>query len=378
MAGLDEVLGAVSRIHAAGLDAAQWPGALQAITTLMGGKGGSLEVMQRPSFAHAEMHAFDLAAVDAYVEYYAPVCRRIPFAARQAAGSPLYEGLFVDETSILADPFYMEFLADYDMRYFVGGVVANTAQELVLVGVQRSPAQGHPDADEIALFGRLLPHIQQAFDVMRRLRVTDQASAPLDGALEWLKDGVLLLAADGRVMHANAAARAIGEADDGVAFKGGLVELASARTQRAFGLALHAALRLHDEAVDAKAPVDLIAGRPSGKPPYVVSVRPILGDRDADGPRALVFIHDPLADMVADTADDIALLQEGFDLTPAEAHFAVALRAGSSPGAYARERGISLHTAYTHLRRVKDKCGHSRMAELVRALNEVRSGLLAP
>ncbi len=72
------------------------------------------------------------------------------------------------------------------------------------------------------------------------------------------------------------------------------------------------------------------------------------------------------------------MLQEGFDLTPAEAHFAVALRAGSSPGAYARERGISLHTAYTHLRRVKDKCGHSRMAELVRALNEVRSGLLAP
>ena len=98
-----------------------------------------------------------------------------------------------------------------------------------------------------------------------------------------------------------------------------------------------------------------------------VSLRSIQS-RDHGGAAALLFIHDPL---VVDTG--ASLLQVAFGLTPAEAHLAVALRRGVSPQDYARERGISRNTVYTHLRRIKDKCRQGRLPELVRLLNNVHT-----
>jgi DNA-binding CsgD family transcriptional regulator len=39
---------------------------------------------------------------------------------------------------------------------------------------------------------------------------------------------------------------------------------------------------------------------------------------------------------------------------------------------YARERALSPNTAYTHLRRIKEKTGCKRMPELIRWLNDLR------
>ena len=63
---------------------------------------------------------------------------------------------------------------------------------------------------------------------------------------------------------------------------------------------------------------------------------------------------------------------DAFGLTRAEADLALALQAGGSPTGYARERTLSLNTVYTHLRRLKEKTGATRLSELIGRLNELR------
>ena len=114
---------------------------------------------------------------------------------------------------------------------------------------------------------------------------------------------------------------------------------------------------------------DFTAARRAGVPAYVVSVRPLIdpngGAREAV---AIVFVHDPLVR----NAGAVRLLRHLFGLTAAEAALAQALQTGVSPAAYARETALSPNTIYTHLRRIKEKTGCSRIAELTRKLNELR------
>jgi DNA-binding NarL/FixJ family response regulator len=51
---------------------------------------------------------------------------------------------------------------------------------------------------------------------------------------------------------------------------------------------------------------------------------------------------------------------------------AQALQEGMAVTDYARARKLSLNTAYTHLRRIKEKTGCKHMAELIRWLNDLR------
>ena len=81
-----------------------------------------------------------------------------------------------------------------------------------------------------------------------------------------------------------------------------------------------------------------------------------------------MFIHDPLTRDTAATE----LLRQAFGLTPAEADVAKGLRSGLSPDTYARERNISPNTVYTHIRRIKGKVGCTRMAELIRKLDDIQ------
>ncbi len=365
----DRIIAAISGIHAAGFDAAEWPQALSLVTELIGGHGASLEFMERPSLHHRRMYAHGLPDVGAYMEYYAPLSPRYPHLARQPAGSVQYDGLYYDDAAMDADPFYAEFLAQFDMRYFLGGSIAKSPRELAAFAVQISPRQGHPTPAKIELMGLLLPHIQQAADVMRRLNNLSNLQRSFEDILNWLADGVLKLAADGSVRYANLAAQEIFRRNDEIATRRGAVEFLSSKARAKFGVTLQAAAELRDARVSTLMNADFIAETRSGAPPFSISIRPVLTANDeSDDIVALMFIHDPLT---RDTAV-LELLQQAFGLTPAEADVARGLRSGLSADTYARERQVSPNTVYTHIRRIKGKVGCTRMTELIRKLNDMQ------
>jgi len=90
------------------------------------------------------------------------------------------------------------------------------------------------------------------------------------------------------------------------------------------------------------------------------------GDEDLGGVegRVLVVLHDPAARVRLSPV----LLAQLYGLTPMEAATAAAIAEGSSPSDIARARGCADDTVRSHLKRILEKTGTHRQADLVRAL----------
>jgi len=80
--------------------------------------------------------------------------------------------------------------------------------------------------------------------------------------------------------------------------------------------------------------------------------------------RAIVVVHDPEAEVRLRPE----LIARIHGLTPTEAALAAAIASGRTAAEIAAERGSSEHTVRTHLKRILDKTGTTRQADLVRLL----------
>jgi DNA-binding CsgD family transcriptional regulator len=105
-----------------------------------------------------------------------------------------------------------------------------------------------------------------------------------------------------------------------------------------------------------------------------VSVRPLLRGKLLTSDHTatmMALVHDPLDRNLAVGQ----MLQDLFGLTRAEAHLVCALGTGTTAGAYANKRQVSIATVYTHLRRTREKTGWKSVAELTRRFNELNMTL---
>jgi DNA-binding CsgD family transcriptional regulator len=370
-ASKDKLLQAIEAVHAAGLEEERWPDALGHATRLLGANCATLETLT-PSLEHLEFRGFNIPPADQllYLREYVPLSPRTRFATSQRKGTLIWDYQMMSEAAMDRDPFYQGFLRQVDLRYFYGGVVAHNGQEMTAVTFHRARKQGHVERNELTLLRRLLPHFHQAFGVAQRLREQRNKVSALQSALDWLADGVALLAADGTVLYANQALEEIARRNDGVAIARRAIRLSSPAAAAHLTTALGAIARLRGGDPSATSH-DFSVMRRSPVPPYFLSVRPVT---HADGVRlsrrmavALLFVHDPLARQ----RRAAEIFREALGLTEAEANLALALQEGMGVADYARARGLSLNTAYTHLRRIKEKTGCKHMAELIRWLNDL-------
>jgi DNA-binding CsgD family transcriptional regulator/PAS domain-containing protein len=373
VAEVDDFLATIEAAHAAALDEDLWPDALKALAGLFGAAGATLEEFSKQPLGlrYFRIAGLPQGSETAYLEHYQRQNPRAAYAFQgRNLGQPiLCDYLLIDERAMDRDPYYVKFLGVCDLRYFLSGQILNTPDAVGIVAVQRSRKQGHVQADDVERMRRLLPHLQQAYDVSLRLRQTARAARTFEDLLDWLADGVAAVRPDGRMVHANAAFHAIARRGDGVRIRRGHVEFALGAPRERFAQALAAVARLRAGEANSGAPADFGLPRAGGGMPYIVSVRPLpRGERSArDGAAALVFVHDPQAR----NPGMVRLMREVFGFTEAEAGVAEALRAGMPLGDYARERKVSINTVYTHLRRIKDKTGASRLPDLIRRLNDL-------
>jgi DNA-binding CsgD family transcriptional regulator/PAS domain-containing protein len=370
----DQLLSVIEAIHEAAVDEALWPKALEAATRLVGGVGATVEVAERSGFKHNVFYCWGVPEPQelAYLSHYAPLSPRFPpEVLRQRPGEVNWDYRVIDETGIEASVFYMEFLASLDMRYFVGGMLKTSPSEFGAFAIQRSARNGHVDRAEIALMRHLVPHVSRALDVTRRLRRGADARRSLEQAFDWIADGVVLLDAAARVTYVNQAFLAIARTGDGIGLREGRIEFGGAAARHRFAEALLAVALLRGGNPE-RGGRDFSVARGSEAPAYLVSVRPLAKSRDpgrCGDALTLVLVSDPLRAGGAASG----LLREVFGLTVAEAGLAQALQSGTAASDYARTRGVSVNTVYTHLRRIKEKTGSHRTAELIRKLNDLRA-----
>ncbi|HVX82062.1 MAG TPA: helix-turn-helix transcriptional regulator [Devosiaceae bacterium] len=368
MGELEDILGAVEGLHGASTAPEQWPVALDKVRALLGGVGVTLELFDRATLKHRFLEGMSLpenqpARMADYPSYYQRFNVRAQDLARQLAGTIRFDRQYMTESAMDRNPFYGELLASGNMRYCVSGALYTGPDLLGSLAVQFSRAQTETGTREARRLRPLLRHATMAIDVALRLRHAAE-QAGLGEALDWLADGIVLIADKGRVLSNNAAAASIASRGDGLDLAGGWLSFGDAQARRALALALR---DIAEGEADPRTGSggDFVARRAADDVPYTIAVRS-LRDRRAVDAVAVVFIHDPLASNTS-----IATLQLAFGLTPAEAHLAAALRRGPPPGAYARANGLSINTIYTHLAHIKDKCGRSRAGELIGVLNAV-------
>jgi DNA-binding CsgD family transcriptional regulator len=108
--------------------------------------------------------------------------------------------------------------------------------------------------------------------------------------------------------------------------------------------------------------------RPLGRLPLNILVAPLTERTGAEfgfqRPLVILFITDPQRD----TGVPIAVLQQLYGLTAAEAEIALGVADGLSAEQIAEARGKSLNTARTQLKAVLAKMGVSRQTDVVRLI----------
>jgi DNA-binding CsgD family transcriptional regulator/PAS domain-containing protein len=366
---------AVEAIYASGARGGPVSEALAATSRLLGARGATLEVIDKHLQRPVEVCAAGLPAVarSQYFEHFAALNPRIAPVLSRPPGEVSWDYQLFDEQDMTHDPFYSEFLSRMGLRYFISAVLEQTPGRISVVTAQRSKRQGHVGDREISLMHRLCPHFQRANDMRTRINAATDRNSLFENALDLLSDGIALLGRGGKLVYVNEALRLLAAREKDFRIDRNAVEFSTPELRSRFAAALGAAGRVRDPAA-AFLPTDFAVPREDGLPPYTISVRPLHTRKDATqdpDAMAMLLVHDPLQRH----ASAGRMLQDLYGLTNAEAHLVQALSSGMTAVAYARSRGVSITTVYTHLRRTREKTGWKSVAELTRRFHELSVAL---
>lgn len=211
----------------------------------------------------------------------------------------------------------------------------------------------HQPAVIDACLDHLQPHLEQAISV-RDAMDEFRARILLDVAvLDRAPSGFIVLDIDGSVFFANTEGWQILDARDGVAVSGSQL-VATGESFRAAIEAALADLRTTDypEAIACRS---LQVQRPSGEPPYVVTLLPVIvaGDDTFLLPRRrLLMVITP---SLPTRLPGLDYLQRTFGMTLAEARVCRLLSTGQELDEVAGQLSVSVTTAKTHLMKIYQK-----------------------
>lgn len=369
-----EFLTVIDKINASALDAALWPRTLDAVANILGAVCVTAELIDlkqgRPIYVEFG-ERLSAEAQDRYTDDFSRINPRIADGMGQRAGAIRYDYAFLSEKDIGLDPFYADFVAPLDLKYFISGHILGTPDHAGVFAAQRSPSQGHAGDEEIDLVRRLIPHMRHAFDTRVRLARTDlRRRGGLHGGSD-LSEAMFLVDRHGRVLQENSAAADLLSAHDGVTAASRILNFTDPAAAVKFSGALAGLTLRQGQEIDMDGR-GFAARRPSGARPYIVAVRalPVVDDfADAlIGARAIVFIRDPQSY----SALDGDLLTESYGLSQAEADLAVSLDLGRTLADIAERRGVSITTVRTQLYALMAKLDVNRQTDLVRLLRQYR------
>lgn len=220
---------------------------------------------------------------------------------------------------------------------------------------------------ELKTLRQLVPHLAQALRVSRAIRASQIGQHQAEEALHRLNVGLLLLAADGRIIFGNRAAEDLLRRGEGIRSRDGrLAATNQLDNAKLAGVVARAAGQAPPTCMVQALPID----RGAGRRPLQVWTVPLPTDplvRTSQSDVMAVVIDPELS-----TAPPIEALKALYGMTEAEARLTCGLLKGARLEDYAEGAGISMNTARTHLKSIFAKTETTRQAELIRLLNVVR------
>lgn len=279
----------------------------------------------------------------------------------------------VDDRVLLKSYIYNDYLRpQLDSRYVVGSVLPLAGGHTAVVGIHRPHGAKEYSRRETDRLNGLMPHIQRSLEMRRRLQAVEQHKRAAEHALDQLTVGVLLLAADGRLLYANGAGEAILRSADGLSRSPEGVRASNKEDDKRLQQLIEG-LRKGSKDTPLSGG-HLGVRRRSGQPSYAVMVAPAgasLARAAKSSPAVLVFISDPAAKV----ATDWKVLADLFGFTPAECRLVLALMQGIQLPDYAQQSGISYNTVRTLLARAMARVECRSQVELVLLVSQALAGV---
>lgn len=258
--------------------------------------------------------------------------------------------------------FYNEFVKRTGVFNVVGGSVPLGDKMIGIIGFHRPKHMGQFTSEGKGILEGLLPHLQRAMQIRRRIGDLELVNSAAMEGLDRLRTAVIITDEEARVRFANQKALMLFEGGDGIACgRGRLIANSHPETDELHRLIRQVAAtsRSHGTHPGGGMALSRKERRPLG-----ALICP-LGGAAADagfhrGACALIFVRDteerPRVSPV--------LLHATFGFTAAEARLVAALMDGKTLEQISQERGTSLNTLRTHLKSVMAKTETHRMTEL--------------
>jgi DNA-binding CsgD family transcriptional regulator/PAS domain-containing protein len=344
----------------AATDSSRWTAAMDAAAAVTGGAGALLLPIRgrlpNVPFSESIGELFESYFRDGWYqrdERY----RGIGTMVRRGAFGDLD---FISADEIATNAYYQEFHAAHGFRWF-GGVKIAFGDDLWVLAIQRTIAQGPFTPEEIEKLAKLSPQLSTAGSLARAL-----GFARVDAALaafEASGSAVILLNLCGEVVRANQAAERLLGPHLGISQKR-LVCRDPDKTKE-INAALHRVLWSASQSI-LLPPVSLPRGE---KRPLIAYPLRLAGvSADALAPCQAVVV---LIDLETQPRPPENVLQSCFGLTMAEARVARQVASGQAVDQVAEELGIARETARHQLKSIFAKMGVHRQSELVRILAQV-------
>ena len=369
-----KLIALIDFIYAAALDADVWPtvlakladatGALQAIIATMDRRTGTFASISRRAYP-------DLEA--SYKDYWAFRNPLWDNATALPAGKVFSLDTLMPRQDFAKTPIFNEWwkTADYGLA-MLGAKLPVEDRVASLICVVNARGNDSLTSEQTRIFETAVRHVSRAARIHRKLWTLDLMHGAAPERLESLRQGAILVDAAANVLFANAAARAVLDAGDGLVLQGGCL----ATTDGADTLQ-----RLIASCARGVGPLrgplggELGVRRSPNRQCLHVTVTPLRSKDPAieipwlglRAPAAIVMAVDPETGR-RQLAQNLHIR---FGLTGAETGLAAEILKGDGRAAAARRRGVSVATARAQLSSIFEKTGTHRQAELVHLLLEL-------
>jgi DNA-binding CsgD family transcriptional regulator len=273
----------------------------------------------------------------------------------------------VPEQQLIRTKFYSEWLQPQALHHRLCAVLSREKATAVFLEVMRPRQWAAFDQDDIERCRSLLPHLQRALRMHRRMADLALERDAAFRALDQLPWGVVFIDEHRNRLGANRHAQEILVAGDGLSARGNTLQADLADETARLDRLLSSVLDQPGQQ-DSSAGGTLSITRPSGAHPLNVVVVPLHIKPEALSERgsvAAIFVTDPEAPVDGSIKQ---YLRELYSLTTGEARLAACLLQGKSVEEAAASMGITMNTARAYLKRIYQKTGVRRQPELMRLL----------
>ena len=370
-----ELITLIDLIYEAVLDSDLLPSVLIRLADAVGAAQVAMTSMDRRANMVATIAPrFDPDLLTSWQEYWAfhdPALARAPL---RPAGEIYTLDSLMPREEFAATRVFNEFWRPAQLSLSMAGAnLLIEDQFSTLICFSNAPSKDSLTAQQMQIFEAVLRHLTRAVRISRRLWEQELKHVAATERLESLQQGALLADTSGRVVRANAAAKAMLDDRDGIFLDNGRLAAAGSEIlQKLIASCARTSLSLGGPGGEFKIP------REHPLSPLLVTVTPLrsktrLADIPWIGvgtPVAIVTVRDPDVDRRRQEIN----LRRRFGLTTAEARLAAAILKGEGRAAAARRSGISDATAKTHLSSIFEKTGTHRQAELIRLLLDAPNG----